>query len=75
MACRDTNGAQHLRAREERYADTTIFLPQKCHPRPLHTNYRAGSANLGGNQIPTPMRIWSKGGVGIHACTLREMDP
>jgi hypothetical protein len=43
-------GAQHTcayaRTREERYAYTTLFLPQKCHPRPLHPNNRVGSTNL-----------------------------
>ena len=43
MACSDTNDAPYprARARVERYAYTTLFLPQKCHPRPLHSNKAA----------------------------------
>ena len=50
-------------------------LLQKCHPRHWQPNDRAGSANLGEKQITIPMWIWSKGSVGIHACTLRRKEP
>jgi hypothetical protein len=80
------SGASHLRARarRRRYSYLTIFLPQKCHPRPLHPNRaaraartsRADGANLGGKAIGLQVSdTYADLAVVIHACAPRRKSP